>query len=409
MGSLTKAKKEGYLHRLKWPMMKLLNLPLLLILILLHACGTTKQETASEQESDRLDHAAIAELLMQRMDLQAGEQVLLVGEPGQFDELVRELSERISASKATYLGCISTGDTQPEGWTTEFVTAALALESTALQDHLSKADIGIMLPGPTPYDTVYALIQGNLWEGKGRTIHFHWSGAYDVNGNALDITPEMDAFYQDVILTTDYEQLAADQQQFEQSLHGDTVQVTTPAGTNVSFVIGDRPVTKQNGDASAATASLARNLIDREMEIPAGAIRVAPIEASVYGTVAFPDSRWYDQEVKGLVLTFEAGKVVDVQAEVGLEAVQKIMEEYGSPAQSFREFALGFNPKLAIPESEPWIPYYGYGSGIVRLSLGDNTELGGNVDGGYVRWNFFTDATVTIGEEAWVVDGKAVK
>ena len=57
----------------------------------------------------------------------------------------------------------------------------------------------------------------------------------------------------------------------------------------------------------------------------------------------------------------------------------------------------------------PWIPYYGYGAGVVRLSLGDNSELGGNVTGGYVRWNFFVDTTVTVGDEVWVRDGKLIK
>ena len=66
----------------------------------------------------------------------------------------------------------------------------------------------------------------------------------------------------------------------------------------------------------------------------------------------------------------------------------------------------GFNPTLAVPERFPWIPYYGYGAGVVRLSLGDNSELGGNVTGGYVRWNFFVDATVTVGRDVWVRDGK---
>jgi hypothetical protein len=40
------------------------------------------------------------------------------------------------------------------------------------------------------------------------------------------------------------------------------------------------------------------------------------------------------------------------------------------------------------------------------LSLGDNSELGGAVTGGYVRWNFFTDLTVTVGPTVWVRDGK---
>jgi hypothetical protein len=62
----------------------------------------------------------------------------------------------------------------------------------------------------------------------------------------------------------------------------------------------------------------------------------------------------------------------------------------GASGRRFREFALGFNALLAVPDETPWIPYYGYGAGVVRLSLGDNSELGGAVGGGYVRWNFFT-------------------
>jgi hypothetical protein len=41
--------------------------------------------------------------------------------------------------------------------------------------------------------------------------------------------------------------------------------------------------------------------------------------------------------------------------------------------------------------------------------LGDNSELGGKVIGGYVRWNFFTDATVMVGNDTWVLAGKLVK
>ena len=40
------------------------------------------------------------------------------------------------------------------------------------------------------------------------------------------------------------------------------------------------------------------------------------------------------------------------------------------------------------------------------VSLGDNTELGGSVGGGVVRWLFFPDATVRVGGEVIVRDGK---
>ena len=103
------------------------------------------------------------------------------------------------------------------------------------------------------------------------------------------------------------------------------------------------------------------------------------------------------------------GRVVDFDATSGHEAVETELATIPESARAFREFALGFNPLLAVPEYYPWIPYYGYGAGVVRLSLGDNSELGGTVTGGYVRWNFFTDTTVTIDDDVWVRDGKLVR
>ena len=61
---------------------------------------------------------------------------------------------------------------------------------------------------------------------------------------------------------------------------------------------------------------------------------------------------------------------------------------------------------MSCPSERHGFPYYGYGAGVVRLSLGDNSELGGAVGGGYVRWNFFTDLTVTVNGQVWVKDGR---
>jgi len=166
-------------------------------------------------------------------------------------------------------------------------------------------------------------------------------------------------------------------------------------------------VTRQDGDASQARAREGRTLIDREVELPAGAIRVAPIEESVKGKIAFPDGMWGGVLVRGLVMTIERGRVTGLTATSGRDAVEQELTAAGTAGRSFREFALGFNPLLAIPATgERWIPYYGYGAGVVRLSLGDNTELGGKVKGGYVRWNFFTDATVEVGGRVWVEEGR---
>jgi hypothetical protein len=77
----------------------------------------------------------------------------------------------------------------------------------------------------------------------------------------------------------------------------------------------------------------------------------------------------------------------------------------------FREMGLGFNPRLTVPERDPWIPYYGYGAGVVRLGIGNNQEIGGKVAGsGYYRWrDLFVDCTITLAGETWVKDGKFVR
>ena len=109
-------------------------------------------------------------------------------------------------------------------------------------------------------------------------------------------------------------------------------------------------------------------------------------------------------------MTFTAGRLTEWTARRGQAGVEAELSRAGDAGRAFREFALGFNPMLAIPAAgERSIPYYGYGAGVVRLSLGDNTELGGRVGGGYVRWNFFTDATVTVGSDVWVRGGQLIR
>ena len=360
------------------------------------------------------DAGAVANGLVTRMNLRPGERVLLVAVGGQSDAFIPVLRRRIAAAGATDLGVLASSGEPDPAWVTVFTRAA-PKDRSGLATYLATVDLAVMMPGAGVQHAAYAAMQDVLRSGKAgkpgrRTIHFHWAGAYALDGSVLPVTPERGAFYERVLRDTDYAALGALQSAFERAARGSTIRVTTSAGTDISFSIGDRQVTKQDGDASAERARSGRNLIDREIELPAGAIRVAPIEESVNGQIAFPPGMWAGERVEGLVMRFSAGRVTGITATSGTAAVERELTQGGDGARSFREFALGFNRLLAIPETgEKWIPYYGYGAGVVRLSLGDNSELGGRVGGGYTRWNFFTDATVRIGSETWVADGKLLR
>ena len=54
------------------------------------------------------------------------------------------------------------------------------------------------------------------------------------------------------------------------------------------------------------------------------------------------------------------------------------------------------------------LPYYGYGAGILRVSLGDNWESGGSNSSSLEAWFYIADATVTAGATTLVENGRLV-
>ena len=200
------------------------------------------------------------------------------------------------------------------------------------------------------------------------------------------------------------EALSIEQDQAIALLRSGIVRVRTAAGTDLSFKIGERPFNKQNGDASSKRMKDARVRVDREIELPSGVLRVAPLEETVNGRIVIPSARFGNETARNIKLQIEKGRVVRVEADENLAALEAALTVGGDAARRFREFGLGFNPKLQ--SGTPTLAYYGYGAGVVRLSLGDNQELGGSVRGNFVRWFFFPDATVEVDARVLVRDGK---
>ncbi len=362
-----------------------------------------------------LDYAAIAKRLVQQLALEPGERVMSIAHPGLFEDLIPYIRYEVMRAGGVDLGVVEVlREPVPQSFDPAVMAKGAREARAHYKDMFRDVDAAIMMPGATTAHPAYLAMQDwlkdDLREHRGRrTIHFHWvenGSAYEIAGQPLPQRFEIDRLYQHALLDTDYAALAAAQRRFAAALRGGEIHITSPLGTDLRFRVGDRPINLQDGDASRARAAQGVVLIDHEIELPAGVVRVAPIEESVDGVVAFPPSQWDGRPVEGLKLRFARGRVSEIIAASGRDAVEAEMQRAGQPGRAFREFALGLNPLLTVPDRSPWIPYYGYGAGVVRLSLGDNTELGGKVDGGYVRWNFFTDLTVTIGGTTWVRGGQ---
>lgn len=285
----------------------------------------------------------------------------------------------------------------PTGYFQGLVPPLRRLLRDSIVQTLDQADVYLWLPRRKDVTAAerQAIIQWTDQGGPRRQIHFHWDGgSVRPDGLLGDHSPELDRIYQSA-LDIDYAALSAAQDRAIQRLRSGLVRVRTPAGTDLRFRVGNRPFNKQDGDASAERAQAARIRVDRDIELPAGVLRVAPLEDTATGRIVVPEARVGDQIARGITFEIQKGRVTRVTARENLAAVEAYLHTGGLAARRFREFGLGFNPKL------PGLSYYAYGKGAVRLSLGDNQELGGAVPGGFVRWFFFPDATVE-------VDGKPV-
>jgi hypothetical protein len=367
-----------------------------------------------------LDYSAIAKRLVQQLALKPGERVLSIAHPGVFDDLLPHIRYEVMRAGGVDLGVVDVlREPVPEAFD-EAVLRKGARESRAYYKSMFRdVDAAIMMPGANTSHPAYLAMQDWLTDdltahhGR-RTIHFHWienGSAYPIAGQPLPSRPDMDGLYQRALLQTDYTALADIERRFAEALKSGDVHITSPGGTDLRFRTGNRPANLQDGDASAARTAQGKVLVDHEIELPAGVVRIAPLEETVEGTIAFPPSQWDGRPVEGLRLRFSKGRVAEIVASSGKEAVEAEILKAGDAGRAFREIGVGFNPLLAVPERTPWIPYYGYGTGVVRLSLGDNTELGGAVAAApgqpaYVRWNFFTDLTVTVGNTVWIRNGK---
>ncbi len=391
---------------------------------LLAACASeTERDDADLPHAEANPPASWDEVIgvvVERLRLSPGERVFAAGLPGLFDELPATLAAAVERAGGVYLGTVSATGPYGEAGDAAFMDAATGLDREGFRDLLRDVPVGVMLPGAAPTDPSYAAMADLLRErlGDHRAIHFHWGGAYPIESLSIPVgaeaganpseDPVADAVYRRAIIEADYDALAAQQVAFEAAARAGEVHVTTPAGTDLRFQIGDRPVNRQDGEASAERARRGRIIIDREIEFPSGVLRVAPVESTVNGVLAFPRSVWGGVEVVDLVLTIESGRIRAIAASAGVEAARAELEAAGESA-AFRELGMGFNPLLAIPDEDPWLPYFGYGAGVVRLSLGDNSELGGTIGGGYVKWVFVLDATVEVGGERWVEDGHLIR
>ena len=206
-------------------------------------------------------------------------------------------------------------------------------------------------------------------------------------------------------LDIDYTALSAHQDRIIARLRGQQLRITTPGGTDLRILLRqDSWIHKNDGRLDRARAAQARAVRDREMELPAGALRFVPDVTSAEGQLVVPS--WGGAQ--NVRFEFRQGRIVSVTAKTGQDQVQAAWAREDGDKDRVAEIVIGTNPKLPAtgPGRQP--PYYGYGAGVLRVALGDNWESGGKNRSSLEAWFYFTDATISAGDTVLVKEGRLV-
>jgi len=249
----------------------------------------------------------------------------------------------------------------------------------------------------------------------GRSVHFHW---FHDPGNPDPDHPSnkaLDLVYQDAVLNLDYAALGRRMRDIKARLTERELHITTPAGTDIRFRTGSR-FHVNDGDASRVKAAAAASPRDREEEIPCGVLRTIPLRDTVEGVISlkagfgYPTmgngldvDRWLDQ---GLRFHFEGGHIRRVETDGDQAALDRAWQAETGDKDRLGEMVLGCNPLLRRVDGLAFPPYHGFGDAVLRLTIGENIESGGQNRSSLHRWLMFFDADIRAGADLIVSKGR---
>lgn len=111
---------------------------------------------------------ALAARIVQQLQLEPGERVLLVAQPGVFTELVPLLRYEVMKAGGVDLGVIDVlDDPYPAAWDAQVLGKGFVAATAEYTKMLRDVDAAIMLPGANPVHPAYSALQRLLAEARG--------------------------------------------------------------------------------------------------------------------------------------------------------------------------------------------------------------------------------------------------
>ncbi len=187
-------------------------------------------------------------------------------------------------------------------------------------------------------------------------------------------------------LDADYESIAAHCEDVREQVDGaEEIRVTTPAGTDITFEIGDREWLSDTGIVHEP---------GQMSNLPAGEVFISPENAD--GTFVVDGTmRPHGLLDDGQQLTFEVedGLVTHISDDEIRTTVEAAAEDVGDAAYNLAELGIGTN--VAVTDLVGSVLLDEKAGGTVHIAIGDNAGIGGEIEAPIHLDGILRDPTVS--------------
>lgn len=175
--------------------------------------------------------------------------------------------------------------------------------------------------------------------------------------------------------------------------------MTSPAGTDLRFTTGSIPARINAG----RTHDVIQPTGPAQVWLPAGEAYATVDANSAAGTLIVPHMTFRGIPVTNLRVTFESGRITNLDAETNGQMIREFLEASSPEAKHLSIVDVGVNPHSHTVEGSHYNSWEM--GGMVTLAVGNNSWAGGT-NGSDAALSFhLADATLTIGDTSIVRNG----
>ncbi len=176
--------------------------------------------------------------------------------------------------------------------------------------------------------------------------------------------------------------------------------ITIRSGENheLHLELGDRAWLDDDGyidEADQLRGAIVSNL-------PTGAVYTTVLEDKTQGRIWLPKAK----AAQDVVLHFDAGRVIDIEAAYGAEALKATLDSHTGESRRVGHLGLGLNPYLKRPIG--WTLADHLIHGYLWISLGENRYMGGQNESSLNVDYPIPNATLMVDNQLIVSEGKVV-